>query len=73
MANFHSLRTELYKKTIFVALPKEAWRPIEGECACPFCKSHPDLRPQWDTLVIDATGKSKYTSTCHYPEFASHQ
>ena len=55
-------------KTIFVALPKEAWRKIEGGCGCDFCKSHPELEPQWDTLVVDATGKSRYTTTCHYPE-----
>ncbi len=68
-----SLRTELYKKTIFIALPKEAWRPINGGCACPFCKAHPELAPQWDTMTVDASGKSKYTWICHYPEFASSQ
>jgi hypothetical protein len=68
-----SLRTEKYKNTIFVALPKEAWRAIESGCGCSFCKSHPDIAPQWDTLVVDATGKSRYTTTCHYPEFSSHR
>ena len=78
----NGLRTELAtnKKTIFVALPAECWRPIEGGCGCDWCKAHPDQVPQWDTLVVNPVcgrrkGKidslySDYTSTCHYPEFS---
>jgi hypothetical protein len=80
MLDFRSLRTEFCEhkargkvvgKTIFVALPMPAWRPIQGGCGCPFCKSHPELIPHWDTMTIDATGKSRFTSICHYPEFTN--
>ncbi len=77
--NMNGLKTEFYEhkahgkckggKTIFVALPKDAWRPITGECACPYCKAHPEQKPQWDTLVIDPT-RAGYTSMCHYPELS---
>lgn len=58
-------------KTIFVALPMECWQPIQGGCGCTYCKDHPELIPHWDTMVIDATGKSRFTSLCHYPEFTN--
>ncbi len=76
--NMNGLKTEFVKhksngkiigRTIFVALPQEAWRPINGDCACPYCKAHPEQTPQWDTLVIDQA-KAGYTSMCHYPEFS---
>jgi hypothetical protein len=72
MTNFNGLRTELAKnkKTVFVALPVEAWRPIANGCACPFCKTHPDLTPYWDTLVVNPVGVKDVTSVCHYPEFS---
>jgi hypothetical protein len=72
--NMNGLRTELAKnkKTIFIALPSECWRPIEGGCGCDWCKSHPDQVPQWDTLVVNPqpSKRPEYTSVCHYPEFS---
>ena len=77
----NGLRSELARnqKTVFVALPMECWRPIQGGCGCPYCKAHPELIPHWDTLVVNptcGTGKVKspysdFTSTCHYPELAN--
>jgi len=72
--SFNGLRTELVKVTgcapsIFVALPRESHRVINGGCGCDYCRSHPAKTPMWDTLVIDAAGKAR-THVCHHPEFS---
>lgn len=78
MANFNSLRTEFYeskvtkKRSVFVALPAIAWQPIEGACGCAFCKAHPELIPQWDTMVVSADKDgARHSHVCHYPEFTN--
>lgn len=70
----HKAHGKVIGHTIFVALPMECWRPIQGGCGCPFCKAHPELIPHWDTLVVDAARTAKrrdHTTTCHYPEFTN--
>ena len=62
-----------YKNTIFVALPRSAWRVIDGGCSCRYC-SDTGRAPgtaYWDTLVVPATPTKNardYATTCHYPE-----
>lgn len=55
------------QRTLFVALPVELQRTIEGGCSCPYCKSHPNQTPMWDTLAIDAKAQ-RHTWIVHYPE-----
>jgi hypothetical protein len=52
-------------QTTFIKLPENLRRPITGGCQCPFCKAHPHLIPQWDTL---ASGRRGLAWTVHYPE-----
>lgn len=67
-------RVRRINKTIFIELPKEAQRPIDGGCVCTFCKAHPDRKPMWDTLAVSAEypeypGRTDTAWTVHYPEF----
>lgn len=57
---------------IFIPLPHELQRPIEGGCACVYCTedhSKPSVA-YWDTLAVSAKpGKSTdSTWTVHAPE-----
>lgn len=61
------IKPKLVNETLFVALPAELRRPIDGGCNCPYCKSHPSKTPAWDTLAID-TAAERRTWTVHYPE-----
>jgi hypothetical protein len=63
------IRPRLVGGTLFVALPAELQRTIEGGCQCLYCKDHPDKPPMWDTLAIDAKAQ-RHTWTVHYPELA---
>ena len=63
------IKPRLVGGTLFVALPVELQRTIEGGCQCPHCKAHPDKTPMWDTLAIDASAR-RHTWTVHYPELA---
>ena len=40
--------------TIFVQIPKEAQKPIEGGCSCDYCVAHPEEVPTWNLLAIAA-------------------
>lgn len=57
--------------TIFVALPRELWREIDGGCACRFCSaSGKSVSPAyWDTLAIAANMTHDHAWTVHYPEY----
>lgn len=52
------------KDTIFVPLPAEVRKAIQGGCECSYCKAHPNETPTWDTLAIDVK--------CHYPTWTVH-
>lgn len=65
-------------KTIFIPLPRACWQPITAnQCACDWCKAHPDCVPMWDTMFVSADAPTNYrndfTSLCHYPEIANPQ
>jgi hypothetical protein len=61
------IKPRLVGGKLFVALPVELQRTIEGGCSCAYCKAHPDKTPMWDTLAIDARAQ-RHTWTVHYPE-----
>ena len=54
------------RKTLWIKLPESLRKPMFYGCSCPYCKSHADKAPTWDTLSIStATGESHVV---HYPE-----
>ena len=60
-------------QTIFIALPPEAWVPIEGGCSCEACQVIPGQpgTAWWDTLAVSAKapkGGNDTTWTVHAPE-----
>lgn len=39
--------------TLFISLPRELWRPIEGApCRCPVCTKRGVKVSYWDTLAV---------------------
>ena len=63
-----SLKVRERDDTLFIALPPEACEPINGGCACPHCKAHPELTPMWDTLALARdTYNHPYTWLVHNP------
>lgn len=57
--------------TIFLRLPKELQRPsLPGSpCLCPYCVTHPDEPPMWDTLAVPRHPKPGDLSwTVHHPD-----
>lgn len=55
------------KSAVYVRLPLEMQREIQGACACDYCLAHPEHVPMWDTLAVPTT-KGEYTWTVHMPE-----
>ena len=65
---------EMRKGTLFVRLPGNLQRPINGGCQCSHCKARPGSTPMWDTLAIDTATDRPVTVrawTVHYPELVS--
>lgn len=59
------------KDAIYVRIPPELQKPIEGGCCCNWCRKHPELTPAWDTLVVPSVKPAKgvdYTWTVHMPD-----
>jgi hypothetical protein len=56
--------------TLFVKLPAELQRVIEGGCQCRHCKAAPGKVPMWDTLAIAANAEGR-TWTVHFPDLTS--
>lgn len=52
-------------RTLFIRLPHTLRKPISGGCNCPYCMTHPNQAPKWDTLAVDEKGNSW---TVHHPE-----
>ncbi len=52
---------------IYLRLPEELRRDIEGGCNCPQCQVKPALA-QWDTLVVGTHPKAGFAHTVHMPE-----
>ncbi len=66
MTTLTAIRIHKVKTTIFIPLPKEQHRPINGGCGCVYCKEHPGKIPAWDTLAVNPD--CERTWTVHYPE-----
>lgn len=64
------IRPRLVNETLFVKLPPELQRVIEGGCQCRHCKAAPGKVPMWDTLAIAANGEGR-TWTVHFPDLTS--
>jgi len=57
--------------TTYIALPREAWRRVEGGCSCRFCSASAKIAvpAYWDTLAVPAPNAvDGRTWTVHFPE-----
>lgn len=68
--NLNGARVRRVGGTIFIALPRELWKPIDL-CNCSWCAEGKSI-PAWDTLAVAASkpGNRDYAWTVHAPEFA---
>lgn len=51
--SFNGVRVERIGLTVFIPMPRKAWRKIAGGCCCPWCS--PDGKPRdayWDTIAL---------------------
>ena len=58
---------------IWIRIPGTLAQPIDGGCACDFCKANPSLIPKWDAIVVSITApknSNDYVSTVHIPDVA---
>lgn len=56
---------------IFVKLPRELWREIDGGCCCLQCSKDGKCAPAyWDTAALSFSDEDKYGHiwTVHHPE-----
>jgi hypothetical protein len=69
--NISGIKPRLVGRTLFVKLPAELQRVIEGGCQCRHCKAAaPGKVPMWDTLAIAANAEG-HTWTVHFPDLES--
>src|SRR5262245_56451163 len=56
---------------VYVRLPAELQRPIEGGCSCEYCRQHPHQTPAWDVLGVPLIeqGRTRQTWTIHAPDW----
>ncbi len=52
---------------VYLRIPEELQRPIEGGCNCEQCRVKPELA-QWDTLVVGTHPKVGFSHTVHMPD-----
>jgi hypothetical protein len=52
--------------TIYLRIPADLATPIDGGCACDWCKAHPANTPTWDCLAVCDT-HGDHSWTVHYP------
>lgn len=68
MDGLNGASTRKVGNVVFVALPRNAWRPIIGGCRCPYCSADGSLKPAyWDVLIVNARA-SDHAWTGHAPE-----
>ena len=53
-------------KTLWIRIPDNLAKPVEGGCCCPYCIAHPTVTPKWDTIAVSLV-KPDYSWTVHYP------
>lgn len=56
-----------YTVTVYMRIPVDLATPIEGGCACEYCKAHLDRVPMWDTLAV-CDVKGDHAWTVHMPD-----
>jgi hypothetical protein len=72
--NNYKIKRSADGSTIWLTLPREEWREIEGGCACEYCSDNGKSQSPayWDTLSMSAkapTGHGPdYPYAVHYPE-----
>ena len=59
---------------VYLRLPVELQRPIDGGCKCKHCRDFPDRVPSWDTLGVPLKNVGQIpwaqtTWTLHAPEW----
>lgn len=62
-------------EAIYLRLPRELQRPIDGSCECPQCKANPELAT-WDTLIVPISApkndkhpwRYEFSGTVHMPD-----
>ena len=59
-------RTE---QAIWLRLPLQLQRVIEGGCQCSWCKAHPSGVPTWDTLAVPIAGPPTHAWVIHAPDY----
>jgi hypothetical protein len=61
----------VWRGSVYVRIPYELRRVIDGGCSCRYCKEHKGEVPTWDTLGIPLEGQRRTTWTVHAPEWRS--
>jgi hypothetical protein len=59
-----------WRDTIYIRIPRELQKPVNGGCGCDYCKAHPEAMPMWDTLCVGTktpTRGNDYSWTVHLP------
>jgi len=73
LLNSYKIKRSADGSTIWISLPRDEWREIEGGCACEYCSDNGKSQSSayWDTLSISAKAPAKghdYPYQVHYPE-----
>ena len=59
----------IWRGSVYVRIPQELRRTVEGGCSCAYCATHRSETPSWDTLGIPLVGQRRDTWTLHAPEW----
>lgn len=66
MVNMNGLVVTYVDSTIFVPLPRQLWREIDGGCVCAHCRARgPGRVSYWDTMAIKSKPTDSGRSTDH--------
>lgn len=69
-----SIQVTRANNTIFIPLPPEMRKPIDGaRCCCCWCMAHPEFESQWDTMALHAvpTDEDDRTWLVHCPDLTT--
>lgn len=60
----------IWAGAIYLRIPSELQRPIDGGCHCTHCLAHPKEAPAWDTFGVPLE-QGKASWVLHAPEWRS--